>query len=141
MNTSNLALVIEPDLEVGKMLQMLLRLNFSFDTSVVRTIDEAIAAMEQEKYAALVVDISRSAERLSQLTHETKKQKSAVIVLTTGRLDRETLELFVSDHVFAVFPKPFDPDTLVETLREGLEAVKHMSVMKSLLHGFLKDGK
>src|SRR5689334_9994733 len=121
---SNLALVIEPDVEIGRMLQTLFRTQFAFESSVVRTIAAGIAAMEQQKCAAVVVDISRSADRLPELTHETRKQSSAVIVLTTGRLDRATLELFVSDHVYAVFPKPFDPEVFLQTMREGLEAVK-----------------
>ncbi len=131
------ALLIEPDAGITQMLTVLLRRTFGFDVVQTRTIPEGMAAMREGSFKGLVVDISQSSEGLRELTMETRRQKCGVIVLTTGRVDREALELFVHDDVYAVFPKPFDIDDIVRAFRDAIEFAQTGSKMAALLHGFL----
>jgi DNA-binding NtrC family response regulator len=134
---SQRALVVEPDAPIARLITEVLRRECGFSVDRVMSIPEAIAALHQATFAALVVDISQSAEALDQLTQLTKAQEAAVIVLTTGRIDRNALELFVSDHVYAVLPKPFEVGDLATMLREAVAFAKQGAPISSKLHGFL----
>ena len=136
---SERALVIEPEPPIAKLLALLLRREFGFDVVTTRTITEGVSAMREGLFKAVIADISISADGIAELTAETRKQKSGVVVLTTGRIDRGTLELFVSDDVYAVFPKPFDIDEVMSSLRDAIEFAQAGSTIAARLHGFLKD--
>lgn len=133
------ALVVEPDTPIARLVTEVLKREFEFAVQRVRSIPEAISALHEARFAALVVDISHSADALDELTELTKTQEAAVIVLTTGRIDRNALELFVSDHVYAVLPKPFELDDLATMMREAIAFAKHGAPMSSKLHGFLAN--
>lgn len=118
------ALVIERDATIRDLLRSLLMLHLHCDVTDVDTIVAGVEQLKAKTFAIVIVDISTSAAGIELLTQETRKQSSTVLVLTTGRIDRAALELFVSDHVFAVFPKPFDPGEVVTALRQGLVEMK-----------------
>jgi len=133
------ALVIEPDEQVAKLLAVLLHRQFDFDVLTRKTLTEGASAMREGSFKGVIADISLSAEGLADLTAETRKQRSGMIVLTTGRIERATLELFVSDDVYAVFPKPFDIEEVMRSLREAIEFAQSGSKIAAILHGFLKN--
>ena len=132
------ALIIEPERPIAMLLDVLIQRQLGFDTVTTQTLAEGVSAMREGSFRAVVADISLSADGLPELTAETRKQRSGVIVLTTGRIERETLELFVSDDVYAVFPKPFDNDEVMRSLGEAIEFAQSGSKMAAVLHGFLK---
>jgi DNA-binding NtrC family response regulator len=132
------ALVIESDPTISGLLDAFLRRQFAFDVLHAHTILEGVDTLKDNPCKAVIVDISVSAEGLVDLTAQTYKHNCAVLVLTTGRVDRKALELFVHDHVYAVFPKPFDIDELGITLTDAIEFAQSGSRMSALLHGFLK---
>ena len=118
------ALVIERDDGIAGLLRSLLNVHLHCSVTTTDTIVAGVEEMKRETFAIVIVDISTTAAGIELLTAETRKQKSTVLILTTGRIDRHALELFVSDHVYAVFPKPFDPRQLLDTLRQGLVEMK-----------------
>jgi DNA-binding NtrC family response regulator len=130
-------LIVEPDDATGRLLETLLR-RVGFDVARLATIDEAIPFLDGNSVAAVLVDISVSSHRFDEMAARTRRQGAAVLVFTTGRVDREMLELFVTDHVWAVFPKPFDIDEVASSLQKGIAHASSGSPVSSRLHGFLE---
>ena len=118
---------------------MILRQHAGVDEVVERTsVAEALPAYADEHFDFTLIDISRHAEDLTEFLHLSKKrQKTPVIAFTTSRLTRETLQLVVSDHVFAVFPKPFELEAVVDSVRSALQAEKK-GALHPKLHGMLQ---
>jgi AmiR/NasT family two-component response regulator len=98
----------------------------------------AMPIYTSETFDFTMVDISRPSDELRELLHVSrKKQKTPVLAFTTGALSRETLQLLVEDHVFAVFPKPFDIEPVASSVSAAIEATRE-GTLHPKLHGFLE---
>ena len=133
-------LVIERDASTAAMITAVLRRSFPWEIVNVSTISEgAVKLQNDDSFKAVVADISTSSDDLSALTAQTRRLRSGVVLVSTRRLSRKMLELFVSDDVYSVLPKPFDVEELVSSLRGAVEFAQTGSKMAAHLFGFLKD--
>jgi DNA-binding NtrC family response regulator len=136
------AMIVEPDESVRRLQRTILRQHASIDETVELTsVEEALPLYSSEHFDFALVDISRPGDSLSELLHVSRKeQKSPVIAFTTGRISRETLQVLVSDHVFAVFPKPFDLDEVIASVRSALDA-ERTGMLYPAFFGFLRKDR
>ncbi|HEX8618861.1 MAG TPA: hypothetical protein VF911_14855 [Thermoanaerobaculia bacterium] len=85
-----------------------------------------------------MVDISRPGDELREFIHVSRRrQKTPVIAFTSGVVSRDTLELLASDHVFAVFPKPFELSEVAKSVRQAVELAA-AGMLYPKLFGFLQ---
>ncbi len=136
------AMIVEPDEGVRRLQRTILRQHASIDETVeVASVEEALPLYSSEHFDFAMVDISRPSKSLNELLHVSRKeQKSPVIAFTTGQVSRETLQLLVSDHVFAVFPKPFELDEVIASVRGALEAARTGTLYPTFF-GFLRKDR
>lgn len=133
------ALIVEPDEGVRSLQRMILRQHAGAEETVERkTLDEALPLYASEPFDFAMIDISRPSNSLEDFLHISKKeQKSPVIAFTAGHISRATLETLVKDHVFAVFPKPFELEEVVQEVRAAVEAARTGNLHPKLF-GFLQ---
>jgi DNA-binding NtrC family response regulator len=133
------AIIIEPDESIRKLQRLILRQNVHADEIVEKfTVDDAMPVFTAEHFDFTMVDISRPTEKLNEFLYISKKrQKTPVIAFTTGELTRETLKLLVDDHVFAVFPKPFEVAAVASSVNAAVEAARK-GTLHPTFHGFLE---
>lgn len=132
------ALIVEPDENIRKLQRMILRQHAGADEVVERiSLSEAIPVFKSEDFDFAMIDISRPDDQLGEFLHISRKdQRVPVIAFTSSEVSRETLQLLVTDHVFAVFPKPFELETVTASVRAALEAERTGTLYPSF-HGFL----
>lgn len=133
------AIIIEPDESIRKLQRLILRQNMHADEIVeMATIDSALPLYAAEHFDFTMVDISRPTDELHEFLHiSRKRQKTPVIAFTTGELSRETLKLMVDDHVFAVFPKPFEVHAVATSVGAAIEAAR-VGKLHPKFYGFLE---
>jgi DNA-binding NtrC family response regulator len=135
------AIIVEPDEGIRRLQRMILTQYAGTNEIVERQqIADAIPVFSTEEFGFAMVDISRPTDELREfLRISRKKQKSPVIAFTTGKITRETLNLLVTDHVFAVFPKPFEVEQVVTAVRAAIEAASTGTLYPKFF-GFLDTG-
>ena len=135
------AIIVEPDEGIRRLQRMILMQHAGAKEVVERQqISDALPVFATEEFGFAMVDISRPTGELREFLHiSRKKQKSPVIAFTTGKITRETLNLLVSDHVFAVFPKPFEMNEVVTAVRAAVEAASTGTLYPKFF-GFLDTG-
>jgi len=133
------AIIVEPDVSIRSLQRMILRMHTDADDIVEKdSAAEALEVFSDEDFDFAMLDISRPADELREFLHVSrKKQRTPVIAFTTGKISRVTLQMLVDDHVFAVFPKPFELDELVESVRAGVAAAK-AGKLHPKFYGFLQ---
>ncbi|HEX9983230.1 MAG TPA: hypothetical protein VGF69_08200 [Thermoanaerobaculia bacterium] len=136
------SIIVEPDLGIRRLQRLIIRQVVGTDEIVeVRSIAEALPIYASRHFNFAMVDISRPTDELRELLEiSRKKQRSPVIAFTTAAVTRETLQLLVSDHVFAVFPKPFDLEAVIESVGSALSAEK-AGTLHPRFFGFLQRGE
>jgi DNA-binding NtrC family response regulator len=132
-------MIVEPDQGVRRLQRTILRQHALIDETVEFTsVEEALPLYSSEHFDFAPVDISRPNNALREFLHVSRKeQKSPVIAFTTRRISRETLQVLVSNHVFAAFPKPFELDELIASIRAALEAARTGTLYPTFF-GFLR---
>lgn len=135
------AIIVEPDEGIRRLQRMILMQHAGAKEVVERQqVSDALPVFSTEEFGFAMVDISRPTGELREFLHiSRKKQKSPVIAFTTGKITRETLNLLVSDHVFAVFPKPFEMNEVVTAVRAAVEAASTGTLYPKFF-GFLDTG-
>ena len=135
------AIIVEPDEGIRRLQRMILMQHAGAKEVVERQqVADALPVFSTEEFGFAMVDISRPTGELPEFLHiSRKKQKSPVIAFTTGKITRETLNLLVNDHVFAVFPKPFEMNEVVTAVRAALEAASTGTLYPKFF-GFLDTG-
>lgn len=102
---------------------------------------EAIEPFGSDPFHLLLIDVTKQSDALKQVINLSRsRQRCPTIAFTTGRVDRATLELLAKDHVFSIFPKPFDPSDVANAIAESFEAQAKSvdAVISPILHGILK---
>jgi DNA-binding NtrC family response regulator len=135
-------MIVEPDEGVRRLQRTILRQHASIGETVeLPSVEEALPLYSSEDFDFAMVDISRPSDSLTEFLHVSRKeQKSPVIAFTTGRITRETLQVLVSDHVFAVFPKPFELEEVIASVRAALEAARTGTLYPTFF-GFLRKDR
>ena len=132
------AIVVEPDQSIRKLEALILRQHADISEIVERlTIEEALPLYAEEHFDFAMIEVSHPSETLHDFLHlSRKRQRSPVIAFTTAELSRQTLELLVEDHVFAVFPKPFELEEVAKSVRAAVEAANN-GKLHPKFYGFL----
>ncbi len=133
------ALIVEPDAGIRSLQRMILRQHAGCDDVLeTESVSDALPIYSSEHFDFTMVDISRPTDELREMLRiSRKKQRTPVIAFTTGKVSRETLQILVSDHVFAVFPKPFELGPVVESVKDALAAAK-AGMLHPKFYGFLQ---
>lgn len=133
------AIIVEPDESVRRLQRMILRQHAGADDIVERTcLRDALPVYASDHFDFAMVDISRQDGALEEfLRISRRKQKSPVIAFTTGPVSRDVLQMLAGDHVFAIFPKPFELDQIVASVKSAIDA-SATGTLYPKLFGFLQ---
>ena len=133
------AMIVEPDEGIRGLQRMILRQHAGAVEIVERlTLADALPLFSSEDFGFAMIDISSPSDELREFLHLSRtRQRTPVIAFTTRQVSRETLQLLVSDHVFAVFPKPFELQEVVTSVRAAVDAARAGKLYPRLF-GFLQ---
>jgi DNA-binding response OmpR family regulator len=133
------AIIVESDAGIRKLQSRILRQHAAADAIVERSVvADALGIFSSEHFDFAMVDISRPSDELREFLDVSRsRQKSPVIAFTTGVVDRDTMKLLVTDHVFAVFPKPFELEEVAASVRAAIAAAA-AGTLHPKFFGFLK---
>jgi len=139
-------LIVEESDDIRRLEREVVRQTFRpalVEIEEIRTAREAVERYQTEAYHLLLLDVSsqQASEAIRDLVRASRtRQRCPVIAFSTGRIDQDTLRILAADHCFAIFPKPFDPESVQATIREALEAHSKSidAVVSPVLHGIMK---
>ncbi|MDQ3701371.1 MAG: response regulator [Chloroflexota bacterium] len=121
---SNKVVVVEDDPAIIELLSDELRMQ-GFEPLILRRGGNAVKIVKEEKPAAVVLDLALpdkdGAQILKELKDDWDAKKVPVIIISayTGRLDHTG-----RSNAEAVFPKPFDLDQLMASVRAAVSKPK-----------------
>lgn len=139
-------LIVEESDDIRRLEREIVRQTFRpglVEIEEIRTAKAAVEKYQTEVYHLLLLDVSsqQASESIRDLVRASRvRQRCPVIAFSTGRIDKDTLCILAADHCFAIFPKPFDPESVQATIREGLEAHSKSidAIVSPVLHGIMK---
>jgi DNA-binding NtrC family response regulator len=115
-------LVVDDDRATRHILRKVLS-NDGFDTSVAKDGIAALAALRARRYDLMLLDVwmprMNGLELMAKL--RTRKTKPRVVVMTSDDAPQTLLNV-VREQAFTYVHKPVDPVSLLQTVREVLEA-------------------
>ena len=138
------AILVENDRSIRALQRTIIKRALGKEVEIVETAsyEEATEHVKKSIFHLMFVDVSRPSEGLTKLLNASRnRQRIPVLAFTTGRVERETMKLLVSDHVYAVFPKPFDPQDVIDGIVEAFEEHDRSAdrIITPLLHGIVKQ--
>ena len=97
-----------------------------FEVVLVPSADKALKAMKHEDFTLLLIDVKMPEHDGMYLMQELKKRwpKKSVIVMS-GYYTTDTINEAIRVGAATFIAKPFEPDELVETIRQIIEKEEH----------------
>lgn len=93
-----------------------------FEVLLVKSADEALAAIEKEGPSLLLIDLKMPIHDGIYLMKELKKREiDTPAIVMSGYSTKETIEEADSMGACRFLPKPFTPDELLETVHQVIE--------------------
>ena len=131
------AIVVESDENIRTLQKRILSKYAEVDEITEKdSLANALDIYSREHFHFALIDISRPSDVLGEFLHLSRRQRAPVIAFTTKEVSRDTLQLLLDDHVFAMFPKPFELDELVESVLAAQAAAK-AGALYPRFYGFL----
>ena len=132
------AIVVESDETIRTLQNRILRKYAEIDEVIEKsTLADALEIYAHEHFHFALIEIPRALDDLREFLHHSRRQRAPVISFTTREVSRDVLQLLLSDHVFAIFPKPFELDELVESV-QAARAAAAAGALYPRFYGFLE---
>jgi len=120
MNTMKI-LVVDDENIVLESCQAIFELE-GFEVMLVPSADEAIKAMKNENFALLLIDVKMPKHDGMYLMEKVKeKWPNVPIIVMSGYYTKKTIKEAFQMGATNFIAKPFEPDELVETVRQAIE--------------------
>jgi len=93
-----------------------------FEPVLVPSVDKALKAMKNEDFALLLIDVKMPKHDGMYLMKKIKKQWPDIpMIVMSGYYTAETIKEAIKMGAATFIAKPFEPDELVETVRQVIE--------------------
>jgi len=120
MNTKKILVVDDEDI-VLESCQAVFELE-GFEPVLVPSADKALEAMKNEDFALLLIDVKMPKRDGMYLMEKIKEQWPDIpMIVMSGYYTAETINEAIKMGAATFIAKPFEPDELVETVRQAIE--------------------
>jgi DNA-binding NtrC family response regulator len=120
MNTMKILVVDDEDI-VLESCQAVFELE-GFEPVLVPSADKALEAMKNENFALLLIDVKMPKRDGMYLMEKIKEQWPDIpMIVMSGYYTAETINDAIKMGAVTFIAKPFEPDELVETVRQAIE--------------------